>query len=327
MNRPDRLKVWAGLAETCWVTTSATGTRPATSQSTVDDLVRTHLPIVGYQVNETMARLPGHVHRDDLVSAGLAALAAAAVAFDASTGVPFSRYATLRIRGALLDELRAMDWAPRGSRTRAKEMDAAEDRLAVQLGRRPSRDELAAALGCPAGEIETVRRNTERAMISLDAGDGAVADTLAQHGPSPEEQVLQGEQVRYLGAAVGALPERLRVVVQALFVEDRAAAEVAAELGVTESRVSQLRTEALVLLKDGMNSVLEPAQVAPADRPGGVVDRKRQAYFAAVAASAAARPGMAASAMTAASGAGRGVAPAVPARAGAAPAARFRALG
>lgn len=266
------------------------GPQRTTPRAELEELVRAHLPVVGYQVNETMARLPGHVHRDDLVSAGLAALAAAALAFDPATGVPFARYATLRIRGALLDELRAMDWAPRGSRTRAKEMDAAEDRLAVQLGRRPSRGELAAALGCPPAEVEAVRRDTARAVISLDAGDGSVAETIAVDQLSPEEQLLQGERVRYLNVAVGALPERLRTVVQALFVEDRSVAEIAAELGVTDSRVSQLRTEALALLKDGMNSVLEPGQVSAPERPGGVVDRKRQAYFAAVAARAAARP-------------------------------------
>ncbi len=287
-----RLKVARPRVETSCVTTTATATRPAQPSAVVDELVRSHLPIVGYQVNETMARLPGHVHRDDLMSAGLAALAQAAVAFDAATGVPFARYATLRIRGALLDELRSMDWAPRGSRTRAKQVDAAEDRLAAQLGRRPDRGELAAALGCSTDEVDAVRRETARAVVSLDAGDGAVADTIAQTGLSPEEQLLHGEQVHYLSAAVSALPERLRAVVQALFVDDRAVAEVAVELGVTESRISQLRTEALLLLKDGMNSVLEPAQVAPADRPGGVVDRKRQAYFAAVAAAAATRPSM-----------------------------------
>ncbi len=325
---PERLKPAASSAEGLRVTTTVTGrapARPASPRATsassadrdaVEQLVRAHLPIVGYQVNETMARLPGHVHRDDLVSAGLAALAAAAVAFDAATGVPFARYATLRIRGALLDELRAMDWAPRGARTRAKEMDAAEDRLAVGLGRRPSRDELAAAMGCPPAEVEAVRRDTTRAVISLDAGDGAVADTLVLDQLSPEDQLLQGEQVHYLNAAVGALPERLRAVVQALFVDDRAVADVAAELGVTESRVSQLRTEALAMLKDGMNSVLEPARVAAAERPGGVVDRKRQAYFAAVAASAAARPSAMTSALSAPpAGAGRRAAPTVPAQA------------
>ncbi len=294
--RVSPLKGPGARVELQGVTPAATITRPAPSAAT-DELVRTHVPIVGYQVNETMARLPGHVHRDDLVSAGLAALAAAATAYDAATGVPFARYATLRIRGALLDELRAMDWAPRGARTRAKEMDAAEDRLAVQLGRRPGRAELAAALGCPPAEVEAVRRDTARAVVSLDAGDGAVAETLVHRGLGPEEQLLQGEQVRYLHAAVGALPERMRAVVQALFVDDRPVTDVAAELAVTESRVSQLRTEALALLKDGMNSVLEPAAVAPAERPGGVVDRKRQAYFAAVAAAAAARPAVAVAAV------------------------------
>jgi len=272
-------------------TTTARSAAPAPTAAT-DELVRSHLPIVGYQVNETMARLPGHVHRDDLVSAGLAALAQAARAYDPSTGVPFARYATVRIRGALLDELRSMDWAPRGARTRAKAIDATEDRLAAGLGRRPTRQELAAAAGCTVADVEAVRRDTNRSVISLDAGDGAVAETLAQNELSPEEQLLHGEQVRYLNAAVGALPERLRDVVQSLFVDDRSVVEVASALGVTESRVSQLRTEALALLKDGMNSVLEPTEVPAPPRPGGVVDRRRQAYFAAVAAAAAARPSM-----------------------------------
>ena len=276
--RPARQSSWQG---------------PRRSAAEVDELVRAHLPVVGYQVNETMARLPGHVQRDDMVSAGLAALAAAAAAYDAATGVPFARYATLRIRGALMDELRSMDWAPRGVRTRAKEMDAAEDRLAARLGRRPERAELAAALGCSPDEVEAVRRATDRSVISLDAGDGAVAQTLAHPQPSPEEQAVQGEQVRYLRAALSSLPERMRTVVEALFVHDRAPADVAAELGVSESRVSQIRSEALALLKDGMNTMLEPEAVAPAERPGGVVDRKRQAYFAAVAAAAATRRGAA----------------------------------
>lgn len=266
---------------------------PRQNAAEIDELVRTHLPVVGYQVNETMARLPGHVHRDDMVSAGLAALAAAAAAYDATTGVPFARYATLRIRGALMDELRSMDWAPRGVRTRAKEMDAADDRLAAQLGRRPDRAELAASLGCSPDEVEAVRRATDRSVISLDAGDGAVAETLAHPQPSPEEQAVQGEQVRYLRAALSSLPERLRTVVEALFVHDRTPADIAAELGVSESRISQIRTEALALLKDGMNTMLEPEAVSPSERPGGVVDRKRQAYFAAVATAAATRRGAA----------------------------------
>ncbi len=249
-----------------------------------------HLPIVGYQVNEMLVRLPGHVLRDDLVSAGMAALAAAAAGYDAATGVPFARYATLRIRGALLDELRSMDWAPRGARARARAVDGVEERLTSDLGRRPTRDELAAALGCAPAEVDAVRGDAVRNLVSIEAYDGALGDVLPQRGIGPEEHVLQGEQVRYLHAAVQALPERLRVVVAGLYLEDRSVVALAEELGVTESRISQLRSEALVLMKDGMNASLEPTLVAPVERPGGVVDRRRQAYFAAVAAHAAASP-------------------------------------
>ncbi|TXR55058.1 sigma-70 family RNA polymerase sigma factor [Quadrisphaera setariae] len=264
--------------------------RPRRSGREVDELVRAHLPIVGYQVSETMARLPGHVLRDDLVSAGMAALAQAAMSYAAETGVPFSRYATLRIRGALLDELRSMDWAPRGARSRTRQVAAAEETLAAQLGRKPERAELAAALGCSPEELDAARATTERALVSMDAYDGVVAEVLPHEGPGPEEHLLQNEQVKYLHAAVASLPERLRTVVSGLFLEDRSVTDVAAELGVTESRISQLRTEALLLMRDGMNSALEPALVARAERPGGVVDRRRQAYFAAVAAHAAAMP-------------------------------------
>lgn len=257
-----------------------------------------HLPIVGYQVNEMLVRLPGHVLRDDLVSAGMAALAAAATGFDPSTGVPFARYATLRIRGALLDELRGMDWAPRGARAKARAMEGVEERLTTELGRKPTRDELAAAMGVAPEEVDAVKGDVQRAVVSIDAYDGALADVLPQNGPGPEESLLQNEQIRYLKAAVNALPERLRVVVAGLYLEDRSVADMAAELGVTESRISQLRTEALGLMRDGMNASLEPTMVTTVDRPGGVVDRRRQAYFAAVAARASVGP--TASAVTAA---------------------------
>jgi RNA polymerase sigma factor FliA len=270
--------------------TAPTPTAGAPRSTTVEDLVRDHLPIVGYQVNETMARLPGHVLRDDLMSAGLAALAQAATSYDATTGVPFARYATLRIRGAVLDELRAMDWAPRGARSRARALDGVEEKLTAQLGRRPTREELATALGCAPESVDAVRADAQRSLLSIDAYDGTLGEVLPHHELSPEEHLLQGEQVRYLQAAVAALPERLRTVVQGLFLDDRPVVELALELGVTESRISQLRSEALVLMKDGMNSALEPTLVAPVERPGGVVDRRRQAYFAAVAAHAAAVP-------------------------------------
>ena len=264
--------------------------RQAQPRPDVDELVRENLAIVGYQVNEMMARVPRHVHRDDLMSAGLAALAQAAMVYDATTGVPFARYASLRIRGALLDELRSMDWAPRGTRSRLRDLGAVEDRLTAKLGRRPDRSEVAAAWGCTPEEVDAVRGTAERSVLSMDAYEGVIAESLPHGGLGPEEQLLQDEQAHYLHASVRALPERLRAVVQGLFFDDRSAADLAAELDVSESRISQLRSEAVRLMRDGMNAQLEPELVEKVDRPGGVVDRRRQAYFAAVAANAASAP-------------------------------------
>jgi RNA polymerase sigma factor for flagellar operon FliA len=256
------------------------------------ELVRQHLPVVGYLVAEMLHRLPPHVERDDLVSAGQLALVNAARAYDATTGVPFGHYARTRIRGALLDELRAADWASRGARMRAKRLAATEDRLAAELGRWPSDLELARELGSDVAAMSTTRGDAHRSIVlSLDqlVDSGANPDEhLPSHHPDPAQLVLQAERLRYLTAAVSALPERLRAVVEGSFLQQRPLAELAEELGVTESRVSQLRTEALALLRDGVLTHLEPGQVQTPVRPEGVAARRRTAYFAQVAAFAVA---------------------------------------
>jgi RNA polymerase sigma factor for flagellar operon FliA len=255
------------------------------------ELVRQHLPIVGYLVSEMLHRLPPHVERDDLVSAGQLALVNAARTFDAGTGVPFGHYARTRIRGALLDELRAADWASRGARSRAKRLAAAEDRLAAELGRWPSDLELARELGADLEQMTATRGDAHRSVVlSFDqlVDTGANPDEHVRgHHPDPAELVLQAERLRYLTAAVSALPERLRAVVEGSFLQQRPLAELAEDLGVTESRISQLRTEALALLRDGVLTHLDPTQVPAPARPDGVAARRRTAYFAQVAAFAA----------------------------------------
>jgi RNA polymerase sigma factor for flagellar operon FliA len=114
-------------------------------------------------------------------------------------------------------------------------------------------------------------------------GDTPIDDVLPTRAPSPEERVEHQERVGYLVDAVALLPERLRVVVEGYFFAERPMADIAAELGVSESRVSQMRAEALVLLKDAMNSALDPDLVTPHARPDGCAARRRDAYFAAVA--------------------------------------------
>jgi RNA polymerase sigma factor FliA len=255
---------------------------------TDDELVREHLPLVGYLVSETASKLPGHVSRDDLTSAGMMALAQAARGFDPERGVPFARFATLRIRGALIDELRNHDWASRSVRIKARQRAAAEEALSAALGRHPTHRELAAHLGVSIDELASVEEDVHRSVVlSLQgfADAGTLEGMLPHQDPGPEDVLLIRERASYLVDSVNALPERLRAVVQGYFFEERPMAELAAELGVTESRISQMRAEALALLKDGMTAMLAPDQLADEGRADGCVARRKAAYYATIASS------------------------------------------
>lgn len=259
---------------------------PSSASPSQDDLVTAHIPLVGHLVRETLARVPGHVDRDDLTSAGLTALVLAAQAYEAERGVPFARYASTRVRGALLDELRSVDWATRGVRRRARDLDETRTRLTGSLGRVPEDAEVASALGLPLEEVLANREDLARAQVlSLEAGDehGSYAESLPSAALGPDRALEHRELLAYLVEAIAELPERLRRVVEGYFLAEQPMAELAAELGVTESRVSQLRAEAMVLLRDGINSQLDPHLVPTHERPGGVAARRREGYFAAVA--------------------------------------------
>src|SRR3954466_12539188 len=219
-----------------------------------ETLIRDNMPLVGHLVREMLFKVPAHVHRDDLASAGYAALVTAAQAFDPERGIPFGRFAASRVRGALLDELRGMDWASRSVRARARRADVARQELTAQLGRTPTATELAELLGVGVAELAGVEDDVQRAAgLSLEGFTaGAAEDMVTDKALNPEEMLLHRERLGYLHDAVAVLPERLRFVVEASFLQERPLSAVAAELGVTESRVSQLRTEALALLKDGL---------------------------------------------------------------------------
>lgn len=255
----------------------------ALSRQEQDDLIEQHLSLVGYQVSEVIRRVPAHVQRDELAAAGSLALVQAARAFDPELGVPFARYAATRIRGAIVDELRSMDWATRGIRRRARRLDELTEKLTGQLGRAPEPEEIAQAMGVAIHEIKGIRDDAGRRLVSLDDDDSGAAATVSDDRMTPEERVVVTERLRYLTAGVGELPEKLRAVVQGIFFEERPVVEIAAELGVTQSRVSQLRTQALEMLREAMNSALDP-DLAPAPSPApGVAEKRRLAYYAAVA--------------------------------------------
>lgn len=251
-----------------------------------DELARTHMPLVGYLVRELVNRLPGHISRDELVSAGMMALVVSARSFDASRGVPFSRFAAFRIRGALTDELRSMDWASRSVRCRARELHAVRTDLTTTLGRIPSRDEVANAMGVAVSEVDAVDADVQRAsVLSLHALTPDTAeDMLPVAGDGPEGLLIKREQLGYLHDAIEELPERLRTVVRQYFFEQRTMIHIAATLGVTESRVSQLRSEALELLRTGMqNAEDETRSIAPEPATSRRRTAAREAYRTAVA--------------------------------------------
>jgi RNA polymerase sigma factor for flagellar operon FliA len=259
---------------------------PALAPREIDDVVRNHLPLVGHLVREMLGRLPAHVSREDLLSAGMAALAGAAKNFDPTRGTPFGSFAATRIRGALLDELRGLDWASRSVRSRARRVDAAQQELTGTLGRTPTSAELADTLGLTVEELKSIGEDVQRAVVLSLQGftAGTAEDLVPERTAGPEELLIHRERIGYLHHAIEALPERLKRVVTAYFFEERPMLDIADELGVTESRVSQLRAEALTLLRDGLNSHLDPELIASSNRPEGCVARRREAYYAQIAA-------------------------------------------
>lgn len=261
------------------VTTTKTVTREQ------ETLIRDNMALVGHMVREMLFKVPAHVHRDDLASAGYAALVTASRAFDATRGIPFGRFAALRVRGALLDELRGMDWASRSVRARARRADVARQELTNQLGRTPTPTELAELLGVGVAELANVADDVQRAaVLSLQGFSTGVAEELVtENSMNPEEMLLHRERLGYLHDAVTTLPERLRFVVEASFLQERPLSAVADELGVTESRVSQLRTEALALLKDGLTTHMDQQDNGTA-KFDGCVARRRAAYTKQIAA-------------------------------------------
>ncbi|GIE77603.1 hypothetical protein Aph02nite_35530 [Actinoplanes philippinensis] len=290
-------------------TASAT---PVLSVREQEDLIRTHMPLVGHLVRDMLSRIPNHIHRDDLTSAGLHALVTAARGWDPQRGVPFHRFAGTRIRGALLDELRALDWATRSVRSKARNTDVTRQQLTTTLGRTPTPEELAQALGTTTTDLHQTDTDVQRAtVLSLQGFTTSSADDLVtEREPGPEEMLLRREQIGYLHHAIDSLPERLQTVVTEYFLQERPMADIAADLGVTESRVSQLRAEALSLLRDGLNTHLNPELAPVPENPESITARRRATYYANIANNTTMRSRLA---MTNAQGhtaIGRGVKPA-----------------
>ena len=252
-------------------------------------LLHEHLPIVNYMVNDLIRRVPNYILRDDLTSAAMLGLVQAVRSFDTTREAKFATFARVRIQGALLDELRSRDWATRGVRKQARHIESVSESLSSTLGRQPTSAELGQTMGANADQLHRLKADLHRAtVLSLD---GATAETnrtpldiLAVHQDDidPADQLVQRELQSYVRDAVANLPERLRHVVVGYFLEERPMVELAKELGVTESRISHMRSEALALMAEAIQSATTESE--PSVEETGVAQRRRTAYYAAVAA-------------------------------------------
>jgi RNA polymerase sigma factor for flagellar operon FliA len=277
----------SGITEICRMATEGRVERRAHQRTDQEERrVRENLALVDYAVSQLAGRLPRHVPRDELVSAAMAGLAQAARSFDPARDTRFDAYASARIRGALLDELRSRDWASRSVRSRARKMLAAHDELTNELGRTPTTDEVAQKLGVARNAVETLTGDVHRSVVlNYDSviADSAADTLLPSDEQSPDVVLLERERRAYLIDAVAALPQRLRHVVVGYFFEERPMQDLADELGVSPSRISQMRAEAVAMLKDGLVAQLDPDSCTPMPAESTRVTRRKAAYAAAVA--------------------------------------------
>lgn len=256
-------------------------------EQTLHQLIEAHLPLVRHVVFQVAVHFPRHVDREELATAGALGLVEAARRYDASRGVPFDRFVAQRIRGAILDAVRAADWAPRSVRTLARRLEQVEQRLATELGRVPNPDETAGALGLSRDALRRLQDRLFRSVVlalDYEVSDAEEEVTLVDmlsdtQVMEPSEELEARELHAYLRDAVDLLPERHRLVIVGYFLEGRKSPDLARLLGVTESRISQLRSEALQMMKDGIASQYE----AVADpEPTGRVARRKAGYASAI---------------------------------------------
>ena len=223
-------------------------------------LVVAYSPMVKFVAGRLGAGLPSHVEDADLISYGLVGLIGAIERFEPERGIKFETFAMTRIRGSIIDELRSLDWVPRSVRSRAREIEQAQAKLEHELQRAPTEAELAAKLNMTEEELQSVaagdrqllRLRARRAVdgLRLLRRPGLLLDTIADDGAADPQEALATNEVKdRLTEAIGSLPEREQLVVALYYYENLTLREIGEVLGVTESRVSQLHTKAVMRLK------------------------------------------------------------------------------
>jgi RNA polymerase sigma factor for flagellar operon FliA len=237
-----------------------------------EQLLMEHLPTVRYLARRIHERLPQHVELDDLISAGVVGLIDAFSKFDHGKKVQFKSYAQFRIRGAILDSLRTLDWSPRELRRKGRAVEEAIRAVTQRIGRAPSEQEIAAEMNVSLTEYQTLLGDLKGLEIgslhmerSEDSGDEELAYVPGAPEDDPLFRCLKGEMKQRLADAIEELPEKERMVLTLYYYEELTMKEIGLTLGVVESRVSQIHSSAVVRLRAALASL----------RPKGATEIKR----------------------------------------------------
>lgn len=225
-----------------------------------DRLIVHYAPLVKYVAGRVSVGLPANVDQADLTSYGMFGLIDAIDKFDSERGIKFETYAISRIRGAIIDELRAIDWVPRSVRAKARSVEQAYSALESKLGRTPTDSEVADEMGIAGRDLQQIFGQISFVgIVALDEllnagserGEGiTLGDTLADtHGQDPMLAFEQQETRHLLADAIKRLPEREKFVITLYYYEGLTLAEIGEVLGVTESRVCQMHTKAVLVLR------------------------------------------------------------------------------
>ena len=229
-------------------------------------VIKEYAPMVKYVANRIAMRLPPHIEVDDLISVGVLGLIDAIDKYDATRGAKFKTYAEFRVRGAILDELRSMDWVPRSVRQKASAIDRVVQKLQNRLGRPPEDDEIAGEMGISLDEL-FVALNETKSMPILSLEDLGIAkesgeqqsllDCLAGKGDAdPQTHLRLSELKEIIAKAIDTLPEKERLMISLYYYEELTMKEIGEVLGITESRVSQIHSKAVFRLRNKLKSII-----------------------------------------------------------------------
>jgi RNA polymerase sigma factor FliA len=252
---------------------SEAGSETSIDKAERDRLLLEHMPVVRFVARKIHERLPQHVELEDLVGAGIVGLIDAFHKFDRKKEVQFRSYAQFRIRGAILDSLRSLDWGSRDLRRKGREIEDAVQRLTHRLNRKPADTEVADELGLPlaryqqlTGDLKSLEIGSLNEVRAEDNAEEELAYVPASPDEDPLLQCMKSQMSAQLSAAVATLPEREARILTLYYVEEMTLKQIGAMLGLAESRISQIRAAAVLELRSRMLSGGKPAMRRPATR-------------------------------------------------------------